>query len=187
MEHLKRTEATSRGRTALLIIDAQVNMFDEKLGLYRSQEILKIILELLSKARAAGTPVFYLQNEGGPGDPDRRGTEGWKIYPPILPQEGDVVIPKSSPNGFTATALENELDRLGVKRLVVVGMQSEFCVDATCRGAHERGFEVTLVEDGHTTFDGKSKTASEIVESINGGLRGIANLTSAADIEFTAT
>ena len=36
-------------------------------------------------------------------------------------------------------------------------------------GAHERGFEVTLVEDGHTTFNGKSKTASEIVESINGG------------------
>ena len=133
MEHLKRAEATSRGRTALLIIDAQVNMFDEKLRLYRSQEILKIILELLSKARATGTPVFYLQNEGGLEDPDRRGTEGWKIYPPILPQAGDVVIPKSSPNGFTTTALENELDRLGVKRLVVVGMQSEFCIDATCR------------------------------------------------------
>ena len=56
-------------KSALLVVDAQVNMFDEKLGLYRAKEVLQIIADLLSKARAAKVPVYYLQNEGGPEDP----------------------------------------------------------------------------------------------------------------------
>ncbi len=131
-----RRNWTTEGKTALLIIDTQVNMFDEDLRLYRAQEVLNIIVELLSRARSTKTPVFYLQNEGRPRDPDQRGTDGWKIHSAITPKESDIVIPKSGPDGFHETFLKHELNELGVKKLVVVGMQSELCIDATCRGAH---------------------------------------------------
>jgi nicotinamidase-related amidase len=171
-------------KTALIVVDAQVNMFDEKFELYRAKEVLQIIADLLSKARAANVPVYYLQNEGNAGDPDERGTEGWKICPTIVPKEDEAIIPKSKPDGFEGTSLQRQLDQHGVRSLVVVGMQSEFCVSATCAGARSRGFKVTLVKDGHTTFNGKERTASEIIQSCNEALKGKVELRPAAEIDF---
>jgi nicotinamidase-related amidase len=116
--------------------------------------------------------------------PDQRGTEGWKIYPAIAPKQNELTIPKSKPDGFDGTSLQRQLDERSVDRLVVVGMQSEFCISATCRGAQSRGHKVTLVKDGHTTFNGKEKTASEIIESCNEVLKQTIELVPAKEIEF---
>ena len=83
----------------------------------------------------------------------RPGAEGWAIHPRLAPQPGDLVVQKTASDSFMDTTLRTDLDRLGVKRLVVMGMQTEFCVDATCRAALSHGFEVVLAADGHTTGD----------------------------------
>jgi len=137
-------------RSALLIIDMQVAL---TVGAWRIDEVLDAIAGLQRRAREAGAAVVFLQHNHRSYTPMRQGAEGWAIHPRLAPRPGDVVVQKTASDGFMETSLRTDLDRLGVKRLVVMGMQTEFCVDATCRAALSHGFEVVLAADGHTTGD----------------------------------
>jgi hypothetical protein len=72
---------------------------------------------------------------------------------PVGSAEGDLVLDKTTRDTFASTALGDELEARGIKRLLVAGFQSEFCVRETTLGALGRGFDVTLVSDGHSTRD----------------------------------
>jgi nicotinamidase-related amidase len=102
----------------------------------------------------------------------KKGTAGWHIHPRVEPKPGELVIEKTASDGFYDTELQGELERLGIGRLAVCGLQTEFCVDATCRAALSRGFDVVLVADGHTTTD-SIVPASVAVQHHN---RALANL-----------
>jgi nicotinamidase-related amidase len=78
----------------------------------------------------------------------RPGTDGVEIHPEVAPADGEPVIEKANPNGFLDTDLEQRLRELGAEELVVVGMMSSMCVDATVRAAVDLGFETTVVHDG---------------------------------------
>jgi nicotinamidase-related amidase len=135
-------------RTALIVIDVQsalIAIAD------RGSEVLAAIDRLVERARAAGTPIIYLQHSHSTYQPMMKGAPGWLIHPNVAPKPGEVVIEKTASDGFYQTSLQSELDRLAVERLVVCGLQTEFCVDATCRAAFSRGFEVVLAADAHTT------------------------------------
>ena len=82
---------------------------------------------------------------------------------------------KSASDAFLDTDLAEVLAAAAIKRLVVVGMQSEFCIDATVRAAASRGFDVFLVEDGQTTGDTDILSASQIIAHHNYALSGLAN------------
>ncbi len=169
--------------TALLIIDAQVNMF-EPTPIYNSAAVLQNLRQLIARARAAGAPVIHVQNCGGPGDPDEPGTPGWAIHPALAPVEGELVIQKHRSDSFHETPLRAELDSRGVKRLVIAGMQSEYCVTATTRRAVKLGYDVTLVSDAHSTYNGSSLTAPEIIVWQNETLGMMAVLKSTNEIAF---
>ena len=66
---------------------------------------------------------------------------------------GEPVIEKAEPNGFLGTRLEGELRGRGIDELVVAGMMSSMCVDATVRAAVDLGFETTVVHDACATCD----------------------------------
>jgi len=137
-------------RSALLIIDMQVAL---TAGAWRIDEVLEAIVGLQRQARKVSMPVVFLQHSHRSYAPMRQGAEGWAIHPRLAPRPGDVVVQKTASDGFMETTLRADLDRLGVRRLVVTGMQTEFCVDATCRAALSHGFEVVLAADAHTTGD----------------------------------
>ena len=171
--------------TALLIVDTQVNMFDEEMSVFQGDRILTTINAVAVLARAQGALVIYLRNDGGAGEPDERGTPGWEIHPSIAPHSNDVVIDKKSPDGFLGTELEKELEQRGVKKLVIAGMQTEYCIDVTSRRASQLGYEVIVVEDGHTTFDFEEMTATEAIAKYNTELAHILTVAKVADIEFS--
>jgi len=77
----------------------------------------------------------------------RPGTPGVEIHPDVAPAEGETVIEKDAPNGFLRTPLERELRSRDVDQLVVAGMMTSMCVDATVRAAADLGFAVTVVHD----------------------------------------
>ena len=137
-------------RSALLIIDVQVAIVD---GAYQAEAMLEVLGDLSRKARVAGAPVVYLQHNSASYAPMSKGAPTWEIHPAVTPLAQDLVVHKTASDGFCQTDLEDQLARLGVERLVVGGLQTEFCVDATCRAALSRGFEVTLAGDGHSTGD----------------------------------
>ena len=73
-------------------------------------------------------------------------------------------------DAFTGANLEQVLREAGIQRLVTCGIQSDFCVDAATRGAMNRGFDVTLAADAHTTWDNGILTAEQIITHVNATL-----------------
>jgi len=171
--------------TALLIIDMQVGDFSEPDPIYKGNELLAKVKSLIARARSAQIPIVYVQNNGSSGDPDAYGTPGWKIHPSITPVEGDVVVQKQTPDAFHETNLHRELESRRIKKLVIAGLQTEYCIDTTCRRAVSLGYDIILVKDAHSTWDSSRFTAQQIIEHHNDVLGGwFANLKNEREIEF---
>ncbi len=136
--------------TALLVIDMQNAIVAEA---YAADRVLATVADVIDAARRSGTPVIYVRHEHTQDGPMKYGTPAWEIHPAITPRAGEVVIDKRWPDSFYRTALGDELSARGVTHLVITGMATEQCVDMTARGAWSRGYDVTVVADGHTTVD----------------------------------
>ena len=149
---------------ALLVVDLQQGMFSQKQAPHEGEAVLARVASLLGRARAAGVPVLHVRHDGGPGDPLERGIVGWEIHPAVAPRDNEPVIDKDRCSAFDRTDMQARLAVLGIGRLVVAGMQTEFCIDTNCRAAHALGYAVILVSDGHTTFDTPSLTAAQVIE-----------------------
>ncbi|MGD8813381.1 MAG: cysteine hydrolase family protein [Anaerolineales bacterium] len=173
-------------KSALIVLDTQVNMFDEEFCVHDPEGILSRIETLISSAKQAKNPVFFVRNNGGEGDPDAPGSPGWEIHPRIKPASDKHVIDKTSPNAFEGTNLQDLLQGLGVEELVIVGMQTEMCVRSTCLAALDKGFEVTLAEDGHTTFDFEDQSAFKSILQLNEELRSKAKIVPVSQIDFSS-
>lgn len=168
--------------TALLVIDAQRNMLEPD-PVYKGDDVLNVIQTLIDRAHAQNAPVIYMQNCGDPGEPDEPGTPGWVIHPDLTPAKNDIVLKKRSPDSFHQTQLTEVLKRYQVNRLVIAGMQTEMCIDTTCRRAAGQGFQVFLAADAHSTFDG-TLSAAQIITHHNDVLEAFATVIPAAEIEF---
>ena len=152
---------------ALLIIDVQMGMFADNDPVYRGDQLLATIGDLIASARAAGTPVVYVQHSGGENHPLNPDAPGWPIHPAIAPAEDELVVHKCHPDSFQETNLQHELEARGIKRLIVAGIQTEYCVDTTCRRAFSLGYDVTLVQDAHSTWNTEYLHASQIAAHHN--------------------
>ncbi len=173
--------------TALLVIDLQWAMF-AGIGfgpLYDADGLLKRVGELIGRARVADVPVIYVQHNGPAGSVMEKDGVGWQYHRQIAPLADDVVIEKTQSDAFLRTDLGEVLEARGIKKLVVVGAQTNACVDTTCRRAFSAGYDVVLVSDGHSTFDLGDLTASQIINHHNAILFGeFVTLTAAAAVEF---
>jgi nicotinamidase-related amidase len=153
--------------TALLIVDVQVGLIEAPRHAYRGGEVVERINSLITKARSSGTPVIYMQHDGGDESPVRVGSAGWEIHPEIAPAGGEPVFRKRASDSFHETPLHEELARRGVERLLVTGCRTDYCVDTTVRRAITLGYDVTLVKDAHTTVDNGVLSAAQIIEHHN--------------------
>jgi len=171
--------------TALLVIDMQVGNFQGSDPVFEGEKLLSKVKSLIGKARDAGIPIFYVQNKGGKGDPDEFGTLGWEIHPAIAPKEGDIMIEKETPDAFHETTLHQRLRSKGTEKLVIAGLQTEYCLDTTCRQAYTLGYNVVLAKDAHSTWDSSLLTATQIIKHHNQVLGGwFVTLKNESEIKF---
>lgn len=155
--------------SALVIVDGQLGMFESPVipPVHDATRLLAAIPRLLGRARVEGFPVIYIQHCGGKGHPLEEGIPQWAIHPAIQPMADEPVIKKHYCDSFYKTELHDVLQAKSVRELIIAGIQSEFCVDTACRRAFSLGYEVTLVEDGHSTWDNRILTAQQIISHHN--------------------
>jgi nicotinamidase-related amidase len=164
--------------SALLIIDAQVDMFHPANPVRAADALLARLADLVQRSRRARIPVLFVRNSGRPGDPDEPGTPGWEIHPSLAPAEGEPVYDKSTGDAFAGTRLDQDLRASGVRQVVIAGLQSEYCIRDTVLGALAHGYQVTLLSDGHSTYDDDGRTAAQISADVNRELAGRATVMS---------
>ncbi|HEV2676230.1 MAG TPA: cysteine hydrolase family protein [Aliidongia sp.] len=158
--------------TALVIIDVQEAMFLQPTPPHHGPAVVSRIANLLARARADKVPVYFVRHDGGPNDDFERGTPSWQIHAPIAPLAGEPIVEKRYPSAFHETGFDELLKRDGIDRLVICGMQTEYCVDSTCRAAFGLGYKIVLVSDAHTTFDSPVLSSGQIRSHHNQTLGG---------------
>jgi len=141
-------------KPALIIIDIQNDYFPGgKMELEGSPEASLQAAKLLECFRSKGLPLVHIQHlSNRPGASFFvPGTEGVNIHANVAPRAGETVLQKNFPNSFRGTKLLEQLRGLGVDHLVIAGMMTHMCVDATTRAAFDLGFSCSLAHDACAT------------------------------------
>lgn len=178
-------------QAALLVVDVQCGVVGEAFA--RDRVVGRVALAV-ERARAAGVPVLWVQHES---EELERGSEAWRWVPELQPRDGEAAIHKRFNSAFEQTGLEAQLAALGVTHLVLAGAASNWCIRATAYAALERGYDLTLVADAHTTpdlalADGRVLAGGDIVDELNAVMRWLSypgrsnRVVSAAELDFAA-
>ena len=175
---------------ALVVIDIQNDYFpggrNELVG---ADDAAARAAEVLAGFRERGEQVVHLQHVWDAADAEffAPGTPGVEINPAVAPAGDEAVVQKAFPNGFQHTDLEERLRAGDAEQLVLCGMMTSMCVDATVRAAADLGFECTVVHDACATrnlsFEGRPVAAADVHSAFLAALGdGYAALTSASDV-----
>ncbi|WP_181186078.1 cysteine hydrolase family protein [Alkalicoccus urumqiensis] len=151
--------------SALIVIDVQEGLVQA--GPYEKDRVLQTVSGLIEQARQQQVPIVFVRHADEPGGLLEPESAAWEFYRSISPEEADTVIEKTHNSAFYQTNLQEELERLGATRVVLCGLQTEYCVDATCKSAFERGFDVVVVQDGHSTL-GEGPVSAEKLKELYG-------------------
>lgn len=160
--------------TALLIVDVQNHMFQRGASVYHDAKLLYNLKKLIASARSKRMTIFYIQHETIHKHLQRHSKE-WQLHPFLTVEKEDVIIQKTTPDSFYKTRLQEQFQIRGIKQVYIAGIQTEVCVDTTCRSAKSRGFSTSLIEDAHSTWDTPTLKASQVIEHHNQTLQWFAN------------
>lgn len=176
-------------KSVMIVVDVQVGVMKEA---WQAQRVIKNVSRVVERARSEAVPVIWVQhsNQELPKD-----SAQWQWVPELAPAKGEALIHKKYNSSFEQTSLDSELTRLGATHLVLAGAATNWCIRATAYGALDRGYDLTLVEDAHTTesmqLDGGLVIEAEtVIQELNIAMKwleypGLENGTARAnDIEF---
>ncbi len=141
------TTLPDRPNTALMVIDVQKGVVADA---HQHDEVIANIGTLVGKARDEGIPIVWVQHSD---EQLEKGSEAWEYVPELSRLEPEPLVHKAFGDSFEGTELEEVLAAAGVGRLIVTGAQTDACIRSTIHGAFTRGYDVTLVDDAHTTED----------------------------------
>jgi len=133
----------------LLVIDIQKGITDARL--YDFDEFLKNTKRIIDTARENNVEVIYIQHDDGPGTGFSVGDEDFEIATQVAPMPSEKIYVKDINSCFGnkefADYVKNE------DTLIMVGLQTNFCIDATVKSAFEKGYKVIIPKGTNSTFD----------------------------------
>ncbi|WP_096185704.1 cysteine hydrolase family protein [Evansella halocellulosilytica] len=162
-------------KQTLLIIDAQQELIDgnqDSSPIFIKEQLITNINKLIEKAREAEIPVVFVRDldvAEGEGN-------GFRIHNEInVPAEAKV-FDKFATNSFYGTGLLEHLKSQHIEHIVIMGCETQHCIDSAVRTATINGFDVTLVGDGHSTLGNDVLSVEQIIKHHNTTLHGHYNI-----------
>lgn len=153
------------GNIVLLVMDVQRALIEGHP--YNELKVVENIKRLVSAARKNKKEVIYVRHDDGKGEELEYGTDGWQIYAEVTPEDGEKIFDKIYNSAFRNTGLKEYLDGRKMDTIVLVGLQTEYCIDATVKVAFEYGYKLIIPEDTNTTFDNEYLTGDRLYEFYN--------------------
>jgi nicotinamidase-related amidase len=194
-------------RTALLVVDPYNDFMSEGGKLYEAIKptadesgLFDNLRRIIPTVRSLGIQIFVLphhrshegdfdgwqhmtpfQKNGVPLQAFAVGSWGGEFNSEFGPQPGDVVVHEHwAQSGFANTDLDLQLKQHDIKRVILVGVIANSCIESTGRFAMELGYHVTLVRDAAAAFSAEGMHAAF---NVNGPTYAHAILTTAELIE----
>lgn len=149
----------------LLVVDAQKLITNK--DLYNFDLFVSNVKKLINTARKSNIEVIYVRHDDGIGQELTRGTDGFEIYEEFKPDKDEKIYDKTVNSPFKDTGLLEYLIEKRAKKIVVVGLQTDYCIDATVKCGFEHGFDMIVPEGANSTFDNQYMSAKETYDYYN--------------------
>lgn len=155
-------------KQALIIIDVQESFFcDTNNPIYNQEKLIANINNLIKSFREKNLPIIFIRHTESKGEELEKDSKAWQIYSKIKAFENDIYIDKYTPDSFLDTSLHNIIKALNIKTIVIAGLQTDYCIDTTCRSAFGKKIDTILVKDAHSTYDNSFMKANETINYHN--------------------
>ena len=149
----------------LIVIDMQKALLVDEL--YAKNKLIKNIKNLIDVARENYVEVIYVKHDGGMESGMTRGDVGFGIIDELKPMNGEKVFVKELNSAFSSYSFKRYLRSKNERDLIIVGLQTEFCIDATIKSAVVEGYDVYIPDCCHSTFDNEYLKAKKICKYYN--------------------
>ena len=146
----------------LIVIDMQKALMDDEL--YDLHGLTENVMKIIGTARENRVEVIYVQHDAGPGTGFSDGDEAFEIADEVAPAKGEKVFVKKINSCFGNREFTAYLEQAKDESLMIVGLQTNFCIDATVKSAFERGYRVIVPEGTNSTFDNPYMSAKTTCE-----------------------
>ena len=150
----------------LIVVDVQVGVVQDA---WETPRVVANVARAVERARDQGIPVIWVQHAS---EDLPHGSPQWQWVSELVPAANETLIHKKFNSSFEQTKLEDELARVGATHITLAGAMTNWCIRATAYAALERGYDLTLVKDVHTTANvdlgnGNTIEAASIVSDLN--------------------
>lgn len=151
-------------KEALLIIDVQEGFFaDAENPVFKEAPLIENINKLIGKFRKNNNPIIFIRHTEEDGEELEKNSKKWQIYSKIDTKKLDFFIDKTTPDSFLDTDLFHTLKENEVSTIVIAGLQTDYCIDTTCRSAFGKKINIILASDAHSTYDNSFMKANKII------------------------
>ena len=149
----------------LLVVDTQRAITNNRL--YQFDLFVSHVKELIEKARHNDIEVIFVRHDDGAGNELTKGNDGFEIFGGFQPEASEIIIDKNANSSFKDTGLLEYLRQKGENTIMIVGLQTDYCIDATIKAGFEHGFRMIVPENTNSTFDNRYMTAEQTYRYYN--------------------
>lgn len=149
----------------LLVVDAQKLITRPEL--YNFEAFVSNIKRLIKTARENAIEVIYVRHDDGAGEELTMGTDGFEIFGDFEPAQDEKIFDKTVNSPFRETGLLEYLYKKQEKQVIVVGLQTDYCIDAAVKCGFEHGFQIIVPQQTNSTFDNQYMSAEETYHYYN--------------------
>ena len=157
------------GKCAIVLIDMARDFVEEGGFIaeaggaeYRknAKAIVPPLARLVAAARQAGVTVIFSTDAHTPDDLELRkwpphsmkGTKWAEILPELGPEDGDLVLPKTTYSGFLSSDIEKQLQDRGIETVYMTGLHTDCCCRHTSGDLFQRGYDIVWITDALQAF-----------------------------------
>lgn len=149
----------------LLVVDTQKLITNSSLFQFELFEAR--VKALISACRNNNVEVIFVRHDDGAGCELSKGNEGFEIYEGFVPAMGEMIFDKFVNSPFRNTGLLQYLKEKNEDTVMIVGLQTEYCIDAAVKAGFEHGFNMIVPEYTNSTFDNGFMSGKESYDYYN--------------------
>lgn len=151
---------------ALIIIDIQKGLTEKK-KIYNDTILINTVNKAISNFRKAGDMVIFVQHNNKMLPQD---SYDWELDDRLDIKTEDHIFQKEQGNAFINTELVNVLNNNNISKVLISGLVTHGCIRYSCLGGLNEGFEVSILKNGHSSWNNDAKEKIEFLELELAGL-----------------
>ncbi|WP_297633274.1 cysteine hydrolase family protein [uncultured Clostridium sp.] len=149
----------------LLIIDVQNELINS--NPYNKENVINNLKLLIASARKQFVEIIYVQHTSLESSPYSKGLSTWEVYNEVKPIKNDTIFYKNYNSAFYKTSLHQYLQDKNISNLILTGLQTEYCMDATLKSAFDLGYKIYIPKETNTTFDNEFLSGENLYKFYN--------------------